>query len=173
GMNMIKILDTDVSVNATQFLIGSLAGVTMKAIKYPAVGIVVGVLVATVIAKALNILALGDGVANAVGLPVHLFRFIFVVIASALAGFVVSFAGLVGFVGLIVPHICRYLFGHDARVLIPASALLGAILVLVSDLISRTVFSPFELPVGIILSLTGGPFFLYLLMRKGGRRVNA
>lgn len=173
GMNMMKLLDTDVSINATQFLIGSLSGVTMKAIKYPAFGIILGVLISFVLAKALNILALGDGVANSIGLPVNLFRFVFVVVASFLAGLVVSFAGLIGFVGLIVPHICRYLFGQDARILLPASTLMGAIFVLISDLLSRTLFSPFELPVGIILSLAGGPFFLYLLMRKGGRRVNA
>jgi len=173
GMNMIKILDTDVSINATQFLVGTLSGITFKAIKYPSIGIIIGIFISIFLSKALNILSLGDGVASSLGLPVNLFRFVFVILASVLAGLVVSYAGLVGFVGLIVPHIVRSLFGQDARTVIPASALLGAVFVLLSDLISRTLFSPYELPVGIILSLTGGPFFLYLLLKKGGRRVNA
>lgn len=173
GMNVLRIIDNDISVNAMQFLIGSLAGVTMKALRYPAVGIVVALLVAMSISKALNILALGDGVASSLGLRVNLFRMIFIIIASVLAGLVVSFSGLIGFVGLIIPHICRYFFGYDARVLIPASMLASAIFVLAADLVGRVVFAPYELPVGIILSLLGGPFFLYLLMRKGGRRVNA
>lgn len=173
GMNMLKILDTDISINATQFMIGSLSGVTMKSLLYPAMGITAGILSTIILSKALNILTLGDGVAASIGLRVNLFRIIFVVIASILAGLVVSFAGLVSFVGLIVPHICRYLFGQDAGILIPSSALLGSIFVLVADLSGRVLFSPFELPVGIILALAGGPFFLYLLMKKGGRRVNA
>lgn len=173
GMNLMKIIDTDLNINATHFLIGSLAGITFKAITYPSVGIIFCVIITIIFSKALNILALGDGVANSIGLPVNICRFAFVMVASSLAGMVVSFAGLIGFVGLIVPHICRYLFGHDARVLVPASSLAGAVFVLVSDLLSRVLCSPYELPVGIILSLTGGPFFLYLLMRKGGRRVNA
>lgn len=173
GMNLMKILDTDITINATQFLIGTLSGVSMKMIEYPAIGIVLGIMITIILSKALNILALGDGVASSIGLSVNKFRMIFVILASVLAGLVVSFAGLVGFIGLIVPHICRYLFGHDARILVPASCLLGALFVLLSDLLCRVMFSPFELPVGIILSLAGGPFFLYLLMKKGGRRVNA
>lgn len=173
GMNTIKIIDADLNVNAMHFMIGSLSGVTMKAVIYPSVGISVTILIAVLLGKALNILALGDGVASSLGLQVNLFRIIFVVLSSILAGLVVSFCGLIGFVGLIVPHICRYFFGHDARLLIPASALMGASFVLISDLLGRVIFAPFELPAGIILSLAGAPFFLYLLMRKGGRRVNA
>jgi len=173
GMNMMKILDTDININATSFLIGTLSGVTMKVLKYPAAGIVIGIVVAVFLAKELNILALGDGIANSVGLNATRYRIVFVIIASILSGLVVSFAGLIGFVGLIVPHICRFLFGNDARILIPTTTILGSIFVLLSDLIGRSIFSPFELPVGIILSLAGGPFFLYLLMKKGGRRVNA
>ena len=173
GMNTIKIIDTDLNVNAMHFMIGSLSGVTMKAVIYPSIGISVTILIAALLGKALNILALGDGVASSLGLQVNLFRIIFVVLSSILAGLVVSFCGLIGFVGLIVPHICRYFFGHDARLLISASALMGASFVLISDLLGRVIFAPYELPAGIILSLAGAPFFLYLLMRKGGRRVNA
>ncbi len=173
GMSMIKILDAEISVNATHFLIGSLSGVTMKDLLYPSIGVAIGIIVAIFLSKALNMLAFGDGIANSLGLPSAFYRYVFVIIASFMAGLVVSYAGLVGFVGLIVPHICRYIFGHDAGRLIPASALLRAALVLLADLLSRVMFAPYELPVGILLSLTGGPFFLYLLIRKGGNRASA
>ena len=91
-----------------------------------------------------------------------------------MAGCVVSYAGLLSFVGLIVPHICRQLFGNDARFLLPCSALLGGSFVLFCDLAGRILFAPFELPAGILMAFIGGPFFLYLLLKKkGGRRINA
>ena len=91
---------------------------------------------------------------------------------AALAGAAVSFAGLVGFVGLRVPHAARFLVGTRHRDLLLASMLLGALLVTVCDLLGRVLFAPFELPVGILLSLLGGPFFLWLLFRqRGGRRL--
>lgn len=173
GMSVIKVLDSDVNVNATNFLVGSLAGVTMDALFLPAIGISIAIIITIILSKALNILALGDGVAYSVGLRVNLFRMIFVIIASFLAGLVVSFAGLIGFVGLIVPHIARSIFGNDAKILVPSSMLIASLLVVVADLLGRVIFAPYELAVGILLSLAGGPFFLYLLMRKGGRRLNA
>lgn len=91
-----------------------------------------------------------------------------------MAGFIVSFAGLLSFIGLIVPHICRNLFGSDARLLLPTSVLLGASFVLICDITARLLAAPFELPAGIIMAFVGGPFFMYLLLKKkGGRRVNA
>ena len=112
-------------------------------------------------------LGLGDDIARSLGLRVSLTRFLLLSLASILAGCVVSF-------GLIIPHICRRLFGNDARFLLPCSALLGGSFVLLCDLLGRILFSPFELPAGIIMSFVGGPFFLYLLLKKkGGRRVHA
>ena len=104
-------------------------------------------------------------------------RVIRIMIAAAaaiavLCGAAVSFAGLVGFVGLLVPHAARFLVGTRHRDLLLASMLLGALLVTVCDLLGRVLFAPFELPVGILLSLLGGPFFLWLLFRqRGGRRL--
>ncbi|MFQ7024565.1 MAG: iron chelate uptake ABC transporter family permease subunit [Lachnospira pectinoschiza] len=81
---------------------------------------------------------------------------------------------LLSFIGLIVPHICRTLFGSDARYLLPTSALLGASFVLICDIIGRLIAAPYELPAGIIMAFIGGPFFMYLLLKKkGGRRINA
>ena len=87
-------------------------------------------------------------------------------LAAALAGAAVSFAGLIGFVGLIVPHIMRRFAGDESRLLLPSSALGGAALLTLCDLGARTLFTPYELPVGIILSFFGGPFFIWLLLRQ-------
>ena len=89
--------------------------------------------------------------------------------ASALCAAVVTYAGLLGFVGLIVPHLARKLAGHDLRILVPVTALLGANLVVLSDLAGRTLFSPAELPAGILMALLGAPFFLFILFQRRGR----
>ena len=88
-------------------------------------------------------------------------------LAAALAGAAVSFAGLLGFVGLVAPHMVRRLVGGEGRSLLPGCALGGAALLTLCDIAARTLFAPYELPVGIVLSLAGGPFFLWLLFRKG------
>ena len=93
--------------------------------------------------------------------------------AAALAGAAVSFAGLLGFVGLIVPHAARFLVGGEARRLLPASILLGAAFLTLCDVAARLLFAPYELPVGIVMSFLGCPFFLYLLIRRKGGRVHA
>ncbi len=127
-----------------------------------------------VFSRHLNILNLGDDIARSLGLNVGVTRLILMTLSSIMAGCVVSYAGLLSFVGLIVPHIGRKLFGNDARILLPCSALLGAIFVISCDLLGKIIAAPYELPAGIIMSFVGGPFFLYLLLKKkGGRRVNA
>ena len=114
---------------------------------------------------------LGDDVAHSLGLSTRAVRNILLTLAAVLCGSAVSFAGLVGFVGLLVPHAARFLVGGEHKYLLCASAFLGAALVCVCDLIARVLFAPFQLPVGILLSLLGGPFFLWLLFRqRGGRR---
>jgi len=174
GINLIKTIDSDITINLNSFMMGSLAGVSFSAITLPAIGISIAFILSLIMARALNIINLGDDIARSLGVNVNLLRFILLTVSSILAGCVVSYAGLLGFVGLIVPHISRKLFGNDARILIPASALIGASLVLLCDLIGRVAFAPYELPAGILMSFIGGPFFLYLLLRKkGGRRVNA
>ena len=109
---------------------------------------------------------------QSVGLSTRLARSALLTLAAVLCGAAVSFAGLVGFVGLLVPHAARFLVGTRHRDLLLSSMLLGALLVTVCDLLGRVLFAPFELPVGILLSLLGGPFFLWLLFRqRGGRRL--
>lgn len=174
GINTIKLINTDITLNITSFLMGTLSGLTFNKIALPATGIIAAVLVSFILAKQLNILSLGDDYARSLGLNVPLTRFFLLVLSSIMAGLVVSFAGLLSFIGLIVPHICRTLFGSDARYLLPTSALLGASFVLICDIIGRLIAAPYELPAGIIMAFIGGPFFMYLLLKKkGGRRINA
>ncbi len=174
GINAIKLLDTNISINLTSFLMGSLSGLTLSKLMLPA-GLIIGAfLLSLVLVRPLNLLGLGDEIAGSLGLPVSQTRFVLLVLSSILAGCVVCYAGLLSFVGLVVPHICRRLFGNDARFLLPCSALLGGSFVLFCDLLGRVLFAPFELPAGILMSFIGGPFFLYLLLKKkGGRRVYA
>lgn len=118
----------------------------------------------------LDVLALGEETAQSLGMSVKKMRSVFLVLAAMLAGASVSFSGLLGFVGLIVPHAARRLVGSRSRYLLPMCALGGAGFVTICDLISRMLFIPYELPVGIFMSVLGGPFFLVLLLnRKGGR----
>ena len=174
GINTIKLLDTDITVNLTTFMIGSLSGLTFDNLKFPAAAILTALFLSFPAAKSVNVLNLGDDIARSLGLHVILVRLFMLVLSSILSGCVVSYAGLLSFVGLIVPHICRRLFGNDARILLPCSALLGASFVLICDILGRVLFSPFELPAGVLMSFVGGPFFLYLLFtKKGGRRVHA
>lgn len=174
GINTIKLLNTDITMNLTSFLIGSLSGLTINKLLLPGLGVLTAFAISLFFAQALNLLGLGDDIARSLGLRVSFTRFLLLILSSIMAGCVVSYAGLLSFIGLIVPHICRQLFGNDARFLLPCSALLGASFVILCDLLGRVLFAPFELPAGILMAFIGGPFFLYLLLKKkGGRRVHA
>jgi iron complex transport system permease protein len=121
----------------------------------------------------LDVLALGEETAQSLGMPVRKMRTLFLILAAMLAGASVSFAGLLGFVGLMVPHAVRGLAGSENRYLLPLCALCGAGFVTACDLVSRLLFLPYELPVGILMSVLGGPFFLLLLGKRKGGRIHA
>lgn len=154
----------------SDFRIGSLANVSLDRV-LPAGGLILAALAAVLwFAKEMDLLLLGADTAQSLGLPVKRIRLILLTLAAALAGAAVSLAGLLGFVGLLVPHMMRRLVGEDSRTLLLASALGGAALLTGCDLLARVLFAPYELPVGIVLSLLGGPFFLWLLLgRRRGR----
>ncbi|WP_455130263.1 FecCD family ABC transporter permease [Propionibacterium acidifaciens] len=116
-------------------------------------------------ARRLNVLVLGDDAAGSMGMNVQANRVFFTALAAVLAASAVSAVGLLGFVGLIVPHLVRMVLGPDHRLTVPGSILAGAALLVVSDTLSRTVFSPVEIPVGITMTALGVPFFLFLLRR--------
>lgn len=125
----------------------------------------VGLILACLGAKRLTILSLGDETAKGLGLKVEQTRFMMTAVAALLAAGAVSIAGLIGFVGLVVPHMLRLIIGNDYAYLLPGSALLGALVLVVSDTVGRVIASPIEIPVGIIMAFFGAPFFLYLLRR--------
>lgn len=166
GMNAILIFNPDAYVNSSGFLVGSLSGVMASELVIPGCAICVGLLVAAGQGTRLNVLSLGDEGAHALGLNVQRTRLTLLSLAALLAGAAVCFAGLIGFVGLVVPHIVRFFAGHDNRRVLLLSPVVGAIVVCACDTVARTLFAPFEIPVGICMALIGGPFFIYLILRS-------
>ena len=148
----------------SDFRIGSLENLTLSRLAAPAIVTGVALIAAFSLTNELDVLMLGSETAESLGMRVGK-------ISAALAGAAVSFAGLLGFIGLIAPHIIRRFTGDEARYLLPASALGGAALLLVCDLASRLLFAPYELPVGITLAFIGGPFFIWLLLRQRKGRI--
>jgi iron complex transport system permease protein len=167
GISTLTTFFPDILLGMRDFQIGGFSGVHLKQI-LPGGGVILaGLLLAWLLAGELAILSLGDETAQSLGLNVRLFRFVFLVLAAALCGAAVSFAGLLGFVGLIVPHSARLLLpGASKRTLIAASSLLGASFLALCDTAARTLFAPYELPVGILIAFMGGPFFLYLIVTQ-------
>jgi iron complex transport system permease protein len=121
------------------------------------------------LARHLNLITAGEETALQLGVDVERAKMICFLVVSLIIGLVVAFSGLIGFVGLIVPHLGRMIFGSDHRLLIPVSALGGAIFLITADTIARTVISPSELPVGVITAFIGAPFFIYLLKTRGSK----
>ncbi len=172
GINAITVLRPEAVVGAYSFMMGGLSGVTASGLRFASGYILAGVAAALALSHEMNVLTLGEDMAATLGMQVKAMRFLLIAVAALLAGAAVSFAGLLGFVGLLVPHGVRMLVGGDNRVLIPACALCGAGFVTLCDLLSRLLFAPYELPVGIFMSFLGGPFFLYLLLKQR-RKINA
>lgn len=166
GMNCIMILYPDAYIGASTFLVGGLSTVTLKNLEFPVWYILVGLLLAMIMRREMNIIALGTDTAHSLGMAVGRMRFLLIMTAAILAGAAVSFAGLIGFVGLIVPHALRFLLGNGNRYLVPAGIFGGAAFVVLCDLLSRLLFAPYEIPVGILLSFLGGPFFIYLIVQS-------
>ena len=168
----VLILFPDTLIDRTSFLIGGLSGVTMDRLKIPGLIIFFSLIIGIIFSYDLNVLSLGDQTGRSLGLNINMCRFLFIILSSLLSGSVISFAGLLGFVGLIVPHICRIIVGQDNRILIPVSALMGSSFALFCDILARTLFAPYEIPVGIIMSFLGSPFFMYLLFKNRRRLRN-
>ena len=117
----------------------------------------------------LNILTLGEEPARSLGIETEQAKRKILMTAALVTGAVVSVSGMIGFIGMVVPHATRLLFGADHRLLLPASALAGGMFLMTADTLARTVFAPSELPVGIMTALAGGPFFIYLLRWRKDR----
>ena len=151
----------------TDFRVGGVANLSMSRVSPAFWVILAAALLALSLAGELDVLLLGEETARSLGLPARRLRLILLALAAALAGAAVSFAGLLGFVGLIAAHMVRRLVGEDSSArLLRGAALGGAALLTLCDILARTLFAPYELPVGVVLSLLGGPFFLWLLRRQ-------
>ncbi len=155
---------------AGDFRVGGFSSVSSVRLVPAGILILAALIAACSLHNELDVLALGEDTAQSLGMNVRATRTLLLMLSALLAGAAVSFAGLLGFVGLLVPHAIRKAAGAESRFLLPLCALGGAGFVTLCDTAARVLFAPYELPVGILLSVLGGPFFLGLLMkRKGGR----
>ena len=154
----------------SDFRIGGFSGVSMARI-FPALWpAALSFSASLLLHNEMDVLMLGTEQAQSLGLPAEKLRIALLGLAAVLAGSAVSVGGLVGFVGLIVPHIMRSLVGEESGPLLASSALGGAALLAACDLAGRLIFAPYEIPVGIVMALAGGPFFIWLLQRRGRLR---
>lgn len=151
------------------WLIGHLSAVEIDAAGIVATSVLLGLGTACLLSRSLNLLALGDETAAHLGVPVESHRRWLLIATSLMVGAAVAVSGLIGFVGLIVPHSLRLVIGSDHRLLVPATALAGAGFLVLSDTVARTVLDGRELPVGAVTALVGGPLFIYLLRRAQAR----
>lgn len=165
GISALLVFFGDRVQGALLWMVGGLAARSWPQVEVLLPYAIVGLIFACMGAKRLTILSLGDETAKGLGLKVEQTRFMMTAVAALLAAGAVSIAGLIGFVGLVIPHILRLIIGNDYAYLLPGSALLGAFILVISDTVGRVVLSPIEIPVGIIMAFLGAPFFLYLLRR--------
>lgn len=169
----ITTLFPEIGMMTGDFRVGGFSSVSYLRLVPAAIGISPALVCIGLMHNELDVLALGDETAHCLGLSVNTMRGIFLALAALLAGCAVSYSGLLGFVGLLVPHTARKLIGSENGKCIPMCAILGAGFVAFCDLCARLLFAPYELPVGILLSVLGGPFFLALLLRRKGGRAYA
>ncbi len=153
--------------SALFWLFGSFAQVGWDSAKIVVLVVAAICVVMLLFAKEFNVVLLGDEQAGQLGMNVRGFKTFMFVMVSALAAVCVAFTGVIGFVGLIVPHLVRMLIGGDHRILLPTSMILGANVLLLADIVCKTVMEPAELPIGAIISIIGAPFFGYLMIRMG------
>ena len=166
GISALLIFYSDKVHGALLWMVGGLSARSWQHVEILLPYSIAGTVLTFLAARHLNVLQLGDEVAKGLGLRVNLVRTFLTATAALLAASAVCVVGLLGFVGLIVPHTARLILGSDYRILLPGAALLGAAVVTISDTVARTVFAPTELPVGILMAMLGAPFFLYLLRKE-------
>ena len=166
-IDTVTTLYPDSLIGISSFKIGGVSGITANSL-FPAwIFIAVGILAAFCFSHDLDVLSLGENTARSLGMNVGVVRFVFLAIAALLSGAAVSFSGLIGFVGLVVPHISRKIAkSSENTVVLPLSVLMGGAFLTFCDTLSRVVAAPYELPLGIIVSYIGVPFFIWLLLRK-------
>ena len=168
-MFITSIMEPNRSFGMMTWLMGALTAPDYPTLSVLSLYLLVGLFVLFKQARLLNILALGEDSARSLGVDTdRAKRFIFIV-SALVTGAVVSVSGMIGFIGMVIPHAVRLLVGADHRLLLPASALVGGMFLMVADTLARTLLSPAEMPVGIVTALAGGPFFVYLLVWRKDR----
>lgn len=171
GTGFLTFLSDDQQLRAFTFwTMGSLGGALWPPVLVSASITIPGIWILVNKARELNILLLGEENATYIGINTKRVKRTIILTTALMVGTAVALSGIIGFVGLVVPHLIRLLFGGNHRLLIPASALLGAVLLLLADTVARTIVSPAEMPVGVLTSLIGGPFFLWLLVKQSSGR---
>ena len=148
------------------WLLGSLVNVTWNDFKILALYTIVGIALCLLVIKSCDLMGLGDKTAQSLGLHVNRVRVMITFVAVFLTSISTGVGGVISFVGLVIPHICRFLIGSSHKFLIPFSYFMGGFLLLVADTVSRNIFRPYEIPVGLTMCLVGGPFFIYILRRS-------
>lgn len=168
-MFVTSIMDPNRSFGMMQWLMGTLTAPTYPALGVLTAYVMVGGMLLFWQARALNVLTVGDDAARSIGVEVDRVKKTIFFSSAFLTGAVVSVSGMIGFVGMVIPHAVRMVIGPDHRLLLPAATLVGGSYLLAADTVARTLLAPAEIPVGIITALAGGPFFIYLLLdRKHG-----
>lgn len=168
-MFITSIMEPNRSFGMMAWLMGSLTAPAYPALAALSVYLLVGLFLLFKQVRVLNILALGEEPARSLGIDTERAKRVIFLVSALLTGAVVSVSGMIGFIGMVIPHAVRLVIGADHRLLLPASALVGGIFLMVADTMARTVFVPSEVPVGIITALAGGPFFVYLLVWRKDR----
>ena len=165
--SILQFYATDVALGAAViWSFGDLARATYKIDIIIAVVVVLSSVMFGIFSNKYNAMLSGDDMAKSVGIQTERFRFISLLVASLITAICIANLGIIGFVGIVCPHIAKRIFGHDHKLTIPGSILIGSILLLLSDTLARTVGNGTAIPVGIITSLVGAPFFLYIIFRK-------
>jgi len=167
GIGLLVFLSDDRQLrDITFWMLGSLGGATWSKVAAIAPFLAVAVMIAGFISRGLDLLALGEAEAFHSGIAVERLKRVSIVLIAAATGAAVSVSGVIGFVGIVVPHLLRLVIGPGHRLLLPASILLGASLMMAADSAARVLAAPAEIPIGIITAVIGAPFFLYLLLRQ-------
>ncbi|NLJ65764.1 MAG: iron chelate uptake ABC transporter family permease subunit [Clostridiales bacterium] len=166
AISLLMIFNRQRMDNIIMWTMGSFANSTWGKVVLAFITVIAGMLVTRFFARDLNVLLMGEEEAKHLGIDVERTKKILLALSSFIAAMAVAVSGIIGFVGLIVPHAIRLVMGPDHRVLLPYSAVVGSIFLIIADTMARTLVSPLEIPVGIITALAGAPFFLYLLSRK-------
>lgn len=165
--SFLQLQNSDNLSGVLAFMNGSLSGGTWQEVKIMGIYALIGLILAFMCIKNANALQLGDEMAKNLGVRVNLSRIVLSAVSAFLAAATVSQIGMIGFVGLVAPHIARMLLGSDYKVMLPTSILTGAFMVLLADTIGRSIWPGTEIPVGVMMSVFGGPFFLYMLRKRG------